>query len=256
MTCKSFILALLFLSPGAALAQDQVIISDLDETLRIANVEKSAKAGMKLAGGIKPYEGLTAIFQDLKLKNPTAKFYYLSNSFTFLYDGVRWVKKHKLPEGVVFQRSTGDRSLTYKAEKLREIRALHPSASIMMFGDNIERDPVFYKNFKEESQLADAKIYIRDARLIFPEDKDIFYFQTELQLASELDLAPETRSFINGLSFSKLVPTFLLSNLKKRIIKDCKHTATRCSSVAEKKVQEVVEQLTPSEASELVEDSN
>lgn len=245
MSFKLAVLTLLVLNVSSLWAKELVIISDLDETLRIANVEKKFKAGIKLIGGVKPYEGLTAIFQDIKLKNPDAKFYYLSNSYPFLYNGKRWVRENGLPEGEVFQRSLKDKSDTFKAEKLKLIGANHTQDSILMFGDNIEHDPTFYSNFKEQSQLTDIRIFIRDARLLLTENADITYFQTDAQLTDVLEVSPETTAKINALSFNKLVPKFLVKNLRSRLIKECKTAAISCSEVADARVQEVLSTIAP-----------
>ena len=50
-------------------AKEVVIISDLDDTLRMANIEKKVKAAGKLITGVKPFEGLRAIFNEMNEKN-------------------------------------------------------------------------------------------------------------------------------------------------------------------------------------------
>jgi phosphatidate phosphatase APP1 len=253
MNLKLAILTLLVLNVSSLWAKELVIISDLDETLRVANVEKKFKAGIKLIGGVKPYEGLTAIFQDIKLKNPDAKFYYLSNSFPFLYNGKKWVKENGLPAGEVFQRSLKDKSDSFKSEKLKQIGANHSDASILMFGDNIEHDPKFYSEFKAQSQISDIRIFIRDARLLLEtSSSEITYFQTDAQITDELESSLETIAKVNALSFDKLVPKFLVKNLKKRLIKECKTAAVSCSEMADARVQEVIKTIAPTETLDLL----
>lgn len=253
MSLKLAILTILVLNVSSLWAKELVIISDLDETLRVANVEKKFKAGIKLIGGVKPYEGLTAIFQDIKRKNPEARFYYLSNSYPFLYDGKKWVKENRLPAGEVFQRSLKDKSDSFKAQKLKQIGAKHSDATILMFGDNIEHDPKFYTGFKEQSQISDIRIFIRDARLdLSPNDSDITYFQTDAQITDDLDSSLETTAKVNALSFDKLVPKFLVKNLKKRLIKECKTAAVSCTEMADARVQEVVRTIAPTETLDLL----
>ena len=256
MSLKLMVLALLVLNVQLSWAKELVVISDLDETLRAANVENKVKAGLKLIGGVKPYEGLTAIFQDIQLKNPDAKFYYLSNSFNFLYKGKKWVKENGLPAGEVLQRSLKDKSDSFKPAKLKSIAKKHPDASILMFGDNIERDPQFYLDFKEQSQLTDARIFIRDARLLLPDaDAQITYFQTDVQITDDLEVSAETAAKVNALSFTKLVPKFLVKNLRKRLIKECKTAAVSCTELADARVQEVIETISPNETLDLFADS-
>jgi phosphatidate phosphatase APP1 len=253
MSLKLAVLTLLVLNMSALWAKELVIISDLDETLRVANVEKKMKAGLKLIGGVKSYEGLTAIFQDIQLKNPDAKFYYLSNSFPFLYNGKKWVKENGLPAGEVFQRSLKDKSDSFKPEKLKQIGARHTDATILMFGDNIEHDPEFYTEFKEQSQLTDIRIFIRDARLLLtPDSSEITYFQTDAQITDDLQSSLEATAKVNALSFNKLVPKFLVKNLKSRLIKECKTAAVSCTDMADARVQEVMRTIAPTENLELL----
>ena len=238
-------LSLLVLS-FQSFAKELIIISDLDETLRVANVEHHVKAGLKLIGGVKPYEGMQAIFNEIKAKNPDAKFYYLSNSYPFLYNGEKWTEKHGFPEGVVFQRCLKDKSAEFKPRKLKEIAAAHPDASLLMFGDNIEHDPKFYREFLAETQITDAQVFIRDARLIFTEEPGMTYFQTEDQITDDLNMSAETTAAVRALDFNKLVPKFLLKNLRKRLVETCKSNGVEsCSEAADKRVQEVVETIRP-----------
>lgn len=240
-----FTLALLVLS-FQSFARELVIISDLDETLRVANVEHHFKAGLKLIGGVKPYEGMQHIFAEIKAKNPDAKFYYLSNSYPFLYNGERWTDKYDFPDGVVFQRSLKDKSAEFKPRKLKEIAAAHPDAELLMFGDNIEHDPKFYREFLAETQR-EARVFIRDARLEFTEEPGMTYFQTENQITDDLLMSEETTAAVRGLPFNKLVPKFLLKNLKKRLIETCKSAPVTgdCREEADLRVQSVISQIKP-----------
>ena len=229
----------------SAVRAELVIISDMDETTRIANIEKKVKAGVKLLGGVRPYEGLRAIYNEIKTTQPDTKFYYLSNSFPFLYDGVKWKKENAFPEGVVIQRCLGDKSDSFKPQKLKEIAAAHPNASFLLFGDNIEHDPNFYREFAGAHPQLDIKIFIRDARLIFPHEENMTYFQTEAQITDDLNMSEETTQLVKTLPFHKLVPNFLLKNLRKRLIKACKNAVENCRETANARVMQVIDDINP-----------
>jgi phosphatidate phosphatase APP1 len=243
MTSRLMLFFMLFLSAQSLFARELIIVSDLDETLRMANVEVKAKAALKLITGVKPYEGLKAIFNELG-QNQEAKFYYLSNSYNFTYSGKKWTQKHGLPKGTVFQRTLKDDSDSFKPTKLREIVAAHPDASFLFFGDNIERDPKFYKDLVAEVPV-DARIFIRDARLIFPYDSQITHYQTEEQITDDLNMSLQTSVQVHDLSLAKLVPSFLFKNLKKRLVDACKNTKENCCEMADRRVQEVKDLIKP-----------
>lgn len=242
---KLIVFVAIALNAQLAVARELVVISDLDETLRMANIENKVKAGVKLVTGVKPYEGLRAIFNELKAKNPEVKFYYLSNSYPFLYDGDKWTDKNGFPDGTILQRRLKDKSESFKPRKLKEIAARHPDASFLLFGDNVEHDPKFYRNFLAESQLSDVQVFVRDARLEFSEEPNMTYFQTEAQITDDLNMSQETSEVVSGLAFNKLVPKFLLKNLKKRLIKSCKNPLESCRVAAERRVLEVIDQIRP-----------
>lgn len=245
---KPIILLFIFLCQfSISFAKEVVVISDLDETLRIANIEKKVKAAGKLITGVKPYEGLRAIFNEMNQENPEIKFYYLSNSYPFLYSGTKWTAKHGFPKGTVYQRQLKDKSKVFKTVKLREIAQKHPNASFILFGDNVEHDPDFYRNFLKENQSKDIRVFIRDALLVFTEESKITYFQTEAQITDDLQISPETEEFVRNLPFNKLVPKFLLKNLRARIIKSCREQLVSCKEYATQRVQDVVEAITPTQ---------
>jgi phosphatidate phosphatase APP1 len=227
------ILSLFFiLFSFSLLAKELVIISDLDETLRMADVEKKGMAFFKLIGGVKPYPAMGKIFNHIKVQNPEAKFYYLSNSYTIVYNGKRWIKKYNFPQGEVFQRRLfKDKAETFKPAKLKAIVAAHPDAHFMMFGDNIEKDPEFYHDLINEMKMKDFEVYIRDARLTYPHIPGQTVFQHETQIAPKL-VTTEVETDIRKLGIEKMVPSFLFRNLKSRMMKDCDVTRTMCRARA------------------------
>lgn len=228
-----FLISLFFiLFSFSLLAKELVIISDLDETIRMADVEKKGMAFLKLIGGVKPYPAMEKIFNHIKAQNPDAKFYYLSNSYTIVYNGRRWIKKYNFPEGVVYQRKLfKDKAATFKPAKLKAIVAAHPDAQFMLFGDNIEKDPEFYHDLINEMKMKDYEVYIRDARLTYPHIPGMTVFQHEMQIAPKL-VTPEVEYSIRKLGPEKMVPGYLFRNLKSRMMKECDVTRSMCRARA------------------------
>ena len=240
-----FLISLFFiLFSYSLLAKELVIISYLDETLRMADVEKKGKAFLKLVGGVKSYPAMEKIFNHIKNQNPEAKFYYLSNSYTILYNGNRWIKKYNFPVGKVIQRRLfKDKAEIFKPAKLKSIVAAHPDAHFVMFGDNIEKDPEFYHDLINEMKMKDFDVYIRDARLTYPHIPGMTVFQNEAQIAPKL-VSTEVESDIRKLGIEKMVPSFLFRNLKSRMMKDCDVTRTICRARANLEAQAIREALT------------
>lgn len=210
-------LGLLFSLP--AFGQNYVVIADLDETVRMANVENKPAAGFRLMKGVRPYQGMRLVLQKLAQRDDVV-FVYLSNSFNFLYDAKKWLRKHHLPAGSVYQRMIGDKKKTFKPRILKRLYERYGSSpQYYLFGDNIEDDVRFYRDFLWQKPVFGLAI-IRDAKLEFPAgDGQITYFQHEKQLIQEFELSPE---LFQKISSTQLVPTYLKRNLRKRLYRVCR----------------------------------
>jgi hypothetical protein len=223
---KNLIIGFLLISVFPLKAAELVVISDLDETLRMANVEKKIKAGFRLLKGVKPYQGLRHVFNDLAQNNQSVRFIYLSNSYNFFYKGEHWLKKHGFPEGIVYQRNFLDSSHDFKERMLRKICSEeNEPSSFLMFGDNVEKDLANYTNFARECPAHSTMIYMRDGQLNFPTGlPNVRFFQHEKQLLLDDHLFLDQTTFekISVLKTKELIPTYLIQNLKKRLKKECR----------------------------------
>lgn len=183
-----------------------IIISDLDDTVRIANIRNPVNAARLLLAGVRPFEALKYIYQDIeqqhKERNKIVKFYYLSGSKKIFYNAQKWLDENQFPKGVVIQKKlsgSGD-TASFKKEKIREIlkqENINEDTSannlVYFFGDDGEYDPEVYTNIVEEIKLQKANtfIFIRDViaeytsldpKIPVLTNDAINYFFTELDL--------------------------------------------------------------------------
>lgn len=175
-----------------------LVISDVDDTLKITNVVDKGDMLFDKYWSEKPFRHMAYLFQELqadaKSRGEEIKFYYLSAAPHFLVNNRSWVRKNNFPQGKTIQKmwiplvseishlpiirfffeflgleldSVFYGSREYKMNRLREIiRKEYPRKEdrVILIGDNGEHDPVVYLDIKKEFHLDQAEIYIRDIK--------------------------------------------------------------------------------------------
>ncbi len=247
-TLITFIFSFFIVNLG--IARELIVISDLDDTLRMANVESIPRAAVRIIHGVKPFESMQLLLNDIKAQNPEAKFYYISNSLHLFYDAKKWIRNYNFPEGAVLQRPLRVSPKVFKPRELRKIAGIHGrDAQYILFGDNVEKDPEFYQDFLRELAINDAHVFIRDARLIFTQHgPQVSFYQHERQVLTHPSLSMisgPTKALIRAMDLSKLVPKYLFDNLKRRLARACYPGRNNrlCREEAAREVGEIAEDL-------------
>ena len=116
---KPFIILSLITFFSFALSARTIIISDLDETLRIAHSHSNLEALQAIKNGVKAFPSMGPIFEDYN--EDRARFFYVSASYFFLYDALDWIKEQKFPVGPTYQRvSISEKSYPYKVRTIKK----------------------------------------------------------------------------------------------------------------------------------------
>ncbi len=226
------LIALLLFAPS--IYAKTVVISDLDETLRISQTHNYAVSLGAIIRGVKPFRAMQYIFNDLK-QLEDIEFIYISASYHRFYNGQKWVAKHNFPYGPVYQKpKLTTPNGTFKTgllERLWNEGKIQAHDHVLFFGDNSSHDEDAYLEFKNNHQLS-GDIFIRDIKVKATYVSDLFeqermegisYFLSESDLLlSPLNnfLTPKTENFINN-QFSKrlgIVKT-QLKYLKRKLTK-------------------------------------
>ncbi len=249
--CTFFLLLLLTTSSWARV----VVISDLDETLRIAHTHSYWAAIGAVISGVKPFKQMQNIFHDLEQQSDIA-FFYISASYYRFYNGKKWLKKYNFPAGPVFQKPTFSQgSYDFKTARLEELfksGRISSNDHLLLFGDNSSHDEEVYLDFLKRYNLS-GDIFIRDIKVkataldlgLQLERKDkIYYFFTEFDLLDtpiESFLSPTTRDSIidqflihQGVVKSQYV--YLKEKLEK-VICNGYMTEQRCSDRVETQIK-------------------
>jgi phosphatidate phosphatase APP1 len=202
------VLILLFLSFN--LSAKLVIISDLDETLRISKTHNYLLSLTEIIKGVKSFDQMKVLFNQLQ-KDEQADFIYISASYYKFYNGAKWIRKQGFPTGKVYQKPK--LTLSSKEFKLQMLEKLFKngdfdaSDNFLFFGDNSSHDEQVYTEFKAKYGL-NGDIFIRDIKskatpfssYITPQRvQGINYFYTEWQLLGtslETFMSPSTIDYI------------------------------------------------------------
>ncbi len=212
-----------------------IVVSDLDETLRISKSHSLANAVLEISKGVKPFPIMQKIFSDLH--NEGAQFFYVTAASTAYYDASAWLNKHHFPKGPVFQKKISESTSTYKYQTISKLLSeieLTEGDTLFLFGDNASKDEVVYTRVKSEFFRPKTLIFIRDIRAqatVFAEQLQTIsivgphYFFTEYELLSSDILTYVTESSIqqilanyrNKVIFSPSPEIFLAKRIKNEI---------------------------------------
>lgn len=130
------------------------VISDIDDTIKISNVED--RAALYVNSFLKDYEpvpGMAALYKEWEKAG--AAFHYLSASPSPLYPSLAdFLQRHQFPRGTVSLRTFRARPWTlpgyakgsedFKVETLKSWLGRFPGRQFILVGDSGERDPEIY----------------------------------------------------------------------------------------------------------------
>lgn len=170
-----------------------IVVSDLDETLRISQTHNYIVSLGEIIRGVRPFVAMQSLFNDFK-QLEDVEFYYISASYYRFYNGKKWILRHHFPNGEVYQKPklnipNGDFKIN-TLNKLWNQGKFSQHDQFIFLGDNSSHDEDTYLNFRKQHAL-DGEIYIRDIKskatplgpLISVDQKiGINYFFTEWQL--------------------------------------------------------------------------
>lgn len=128
-----------------------LIVSDIDDTLKLANINDLDRSISYAFDSLSSFAGMSTLYNALSIEQSTAEFYYLSNAPAWLMESTHrsFLANNSFPIGTYLPRTTlfsGD----HKTRELRRlIREIDPD-TVILFGDNGERDPLIYEKIQNE----------------------------------------------------------------------------------------------------------
>ncbi|MBF0315688.1 MAG: DUF2183 domain-containing protein [Oligoflexia bacterium] len=213
-----------------------VILSDLDDTIKMTNVRKPYSAlSNHLWHGIRPFSRLIDIYKDIKRHYEKAgkqvSFYYVSAAPPLIDQG-HWLKHHGAPLGEIIQRSYLEYLKSTEEYKFKKIKKLllakvkqatqqNRSLILYLFGDNGEYDPQIYHKIAADPDLSSVKKHIF-IRMVTAENQklpNLTYFTSEFDLINKAPSISRITSLsvkekiANEYHLGKLIPEYVLQTL-------------------------------------------
>lgn len=185
-----------------------VVISDIDDTIRETHVlsKKRLIAPVKIQTA---FHNMSKVYQALKKKNGL-EFYYLTSAPQKIMkrSHTRFLLQNNFPDGIIKFRSLFN-SQNHKLNSIREIISTKKMDTLILIGDNGEKDPEIYKNiqnFIEENNL-DIKVlsYIKINYSLHSGGSIIFDDQIPFVVASELAYIFKNEGFINAEAANSII---------------------------------------------------
>ncbi len=212
-----------------------LIISDLDDTIKITGVKSTAMISNYLTG-VEPFDQLIKIYQETidyyQFKGEEVDMVYLTSAPRAV-NSQAWLDQYHAPKGRLIERRNREMiTVSGKEHKLNALAELMNSASsystILFFGDNGENDPVVYTQTVRKFKLeAKSRIFIRDVMVtateVYPGMKLerlplVDYFLTEVDLIDDFSfLSVALVQEIIESREREALPDFMLDRLYERL---------------------------------------
>lgn len=133
------------------LSAKTVVLSDVDDTLKVAHVRSTWGKLLRAFNTKVKFTGMPELFHALAKSGEVSSFYYLSNAPKSLMGKSHptFLANNKFPTGTIWLRDELS-STEHKPHHLRQLVRLENPDTIILFGDNGEYDAKFYADFGRE----------------------------------------------------------------------------------------------------------
>ena len=206
MKSKFFFLTATLVLTLQNLQANTLVISDIDDTIKITDV--LGKKGVLVKNALlkkTAFAGMSELYNELNKKDETT-IYYLSGSPKIIKSRVcEFLEHNNFPQSrnVILKEKVKLDTIEYKTTAIRElIKKINPD-TLIMIGDDGEFDPKIYKIISDENPEITSAIYIRNIAERVGVDKH-FFSSVEIAgfeiLAGRLEassLSSVTEGFVN-----------------------------------------------------------
>lgn len=186
---------LFLISFSASVFSKTLVISDIDDTIKISHVLSSSKRLIYALKTDRAFKGMSELYSAIKASNKEVRFVYLSNApqNLMLFSHEKFLKQNYFPEGnIILRKNISDK--TFKLKVLRELLRTESPQKVIFFGDNAESDIDFYAQVSKEFPNVTFSTFIRTLykqqsnpkKVILPLQDGQEPFVTALDLAYEL----------------------------------------------------------------------
>jgi hypothetical protein len=148
---KKTLFFLAVLLTGFVVEAKTVLISDVDDTLKQSHILNRTEAVTNAMITDNPFLGMNGVLAALQIDQPELKIFYVTNAIESLMrtSHTRFLAENQFPAGTLFlRRSVFDQ--TYKVTAFRQILKSEKPDSVILLGDNGERDVEVFEKIHQE----------------------------------------------------------------------------------------------------------
>lgn len=191
-----------------------ILISDIDDTIKVSNVldKDSAVANAMSTSGA--FLGMAELYLAMQSDASIEKFFYLSNAPRKLMEKQhsKFLQRNNFPAGELITR-TQDSSANHKANAIRKIIAQDKPSTLILIGDNGERDTETYARIRAEYPDLTIKTFIHLAYSVqgFEGDFGKPLLDQQSGFATSVDLAAQMMplKLLHENSYTNMLRSFL-----------------------------------------------
>ncbi len=159
---KRLICALAVLFSFNTLYAKTLIVTDVDDTVKVTDVLNKANAVYNALFSKAAFSGMPELYRELNTSEST--FYYVSGSPTFLENKVSaFLEFNNFPQKdhLVLKKGMGTSTYDYKLAAISKIINTEAPDKIILIGDDTEFDPEVYETISKNFPGKVESIYIR-----------------------------------------------------------------------------------------------
>lgn len=136
-----------------------LVISDIDDTLKLSNVRSTLNKGINAFIDYQAFLGMTDLYQAIALQ-PSTSLYYVSNAPSFLMHSrhTKFLNQFLFPQSqnVLTRKDAGNDN--FKVETILNLVNQEQPEVVILIGDNGEHDPRVFQTVR--AALASQQVYI------------------------------------------------------------------------------------------------
>lgn len=138
-----------------------ILISDIDDTIKISHVLDKTEAVKNAFRTDNVFGGMSSLYRALKLDNPDLKFFYVTNAPKQIMQRyhTEFLIRHSFPKGGLRLRPSLFED-NFKVTEVRKILKTEEPTTVILIGDNGEKDPVVYAQIQKENPQIRFLTYI------------------------------------------------------------------------------------------------
>lgn len=212
--------SLLLLSFQALAEENVVLVSDIDDTIKVSHVLDIDSVLANTIQVNNSFLGMAELYHSMKADKKANKIVYLSSAPDFAMQKLheKFLSKSKFPEGTLMLSLKID-NRNHKISALRKLITEQAPSELILIGDNGERDAEIYRQIQTEYPALKMTTFIHQAYSRFgyrgnfgkPLEENQIGYATSIDLAAHL----LEQGYLSEASYESLINKIVPLSLKE-----------------------------------------